>query len=123
MNILIKKLITSKKIQDTAGVIRGTYRIFDAYRSNTTSSLVDLEDSQNLKTEDTNRPFKNVNKKEDSSLDEDNKMKMQSINDDNEKNILTKEDVKIHNSSINIKEEKKECFTISNEQKSIIKIN
>lgn len=119
MNILLKKLITSKRVQDTAGVIRGTYRILNVYQSNRSSSLIDLENSQTSQTDETYKHSQDINKKENFPIDEENKIKRQST-DDNSENISSgKEEIILKSNSFNMQEKKMKGSSFSNEEKSI----
>lgn len=52
MNILIKKLIDSKRVQDTAGIVRGAFRILQADLTNNSKPLPDLDNliSKNIQS-------------------------------------------------------------------------
>lgn len=59
MNILIKTLINSKRVQDTAGIIRGAFRILQSYPINPSKSLYEIDNNSLSKnSQSTTKDFK-----------------------------------------------------------------
>ena len=68
MNIFFKTLITSKKFQDTAGIIRGSFRILQGFQAYPSKSLLDLENNKFSQPIGTSKPDTEIKKSEKSQI-------------------------------------------------------